>query len=212
VSGFVLALAMFVPAGRIDWWQAWAFLGIYFGAIVFNALFVLRHDPDLIAERAETKPNTKTWDRVLTSGLTVFTLLTLVISGVDVRCGWSRVSVAVTATCLLVIVAGNAVVSWAMSVNHFYARVVRIQHDRGQTVCSSGPYRVVRHPGYLGSIVYSLALPFALGSVWAVIPALLVVMGFVVRTVLEDRTLHAELAGYPEYATRVRFRLLPAVW
>lgn len=107
---------------------------------------------------------------------------------------------------------GNAVVSWAMSVNGFYARVVRIQRDRGQEVCSSGPYRFVRHPGYVGGIVFSLALPFELGSLWAVVPALFVVLGFVARTALEDRTLRTELAGYPEYASRVRFKLLPAVW
>jgi protein-S-isoprenylcysteine O-methyltransferase Ste14 len=212
VSGFVLGVAMFAPAGRLDWWQAWTFLAIYFGAILFNAEVVLRHDAALIAERAEDGPNAKSWDRLLRSALTLFTLLILVVAGLDVRYDWSHVSVAINVAALILIVAGNAVVSWAMSVNRFYARVVRIQLDRGQEVCSSGPYRVVRHPGYLGSIVYSLALPFALGSVWASLPAVLVGAAFVVRTAMEDRTLHAELAGYPEYADRVRFKLLPAVW
>lgn len=212
VSGLVLGLAMFAPAGRVDWWQAWVFLGIYVGAIAFNALVVLRRDPELIAERAETKENAKRWDKSLTSGITLLTLSLLVVAGLDVRFGWSRVSFAVTLAGLLIIVAGNAVVSWAMAANRFFSRVVRIQDDRGHQVCSTGPYRLVRHPGYVGIIAYSLAMPFALGSLWAVIPALLVAAGFIVRTAFEDRTLHAELPRYPEYAARVRFRLLPGIW
>lgn len=212
MTGLVLGLAMFVPAGHLAWWQAWALLGVYVGAIAFNALFLLRRDPALIAERAETKENTKGWDKLLTRGITLLTLLILVVAGLDVRFGWSRVPVAVTVAGLLAIVAGNAIVSWAMGANRFFARVVRIQTDRGHEVCSTGPYRFVRHPGYVGIIVYSLAMPIALGSLWAVIPALLVAVGFVARTVFEDRTLHAELAGYPEYAARVRFRLLPGIW
>jgi protein-S-isoprenylcysteine O-methyltransferase Ste14 len=212
LSGAIMALAMLAPAGRLDWWQAWAFLGIYFGAILFNALVVLRHDPELAAERAETGPNAKSWDRLLRSLLTLLTLLVLVAAGLDARLGWSHLPLAVTMAGLLLIVAGNAVVSWAMSANRFYSRVVRIQYDRGQQVCTTGPYRFVRHPGYVGSIVYSLATPFALGSSWATIPALLVVLVFGIRTALEDRTLRAELEGYPEYAARVRFKLLPGVW
>ncbi len=212
VSGAVMAAAMFLPAGRLDWWQAWAYLAIFFGVIVFNAVFVLRDDPELIVERAETRENTKGWDRTVTNAITVMMLLVLVVAGLDVRFGWSSMSPAVSVAGLLIVVGGNAIVSWAMSANRFFSRVVRIQEDRGQAVCSSGPYRFVRHPGYSGIIVYSLATPFGLGSWWAVIPALLVVAGFVIRTVLEDRTLRAELAGYTEYAARVRYRLVPGVW
>jgi protein-S-isoprenylcysteine O-methyltransferase Ste14 len=212
ISGAVLAVAMFLPAGTIKWWQAWAFLAIFFGTIIFNALFILRGDPGLIAERAETKENTKSWDRIVTSAITILTLLVLVVAGFDVRFGWSSVPPAVSVIGLLLIVAGDAVVSWGMAANRFFARVVRIQTDRGQEVCSSGPYRFVRHPGYAGMIVYSIALPFGLGSWWAIIPALLVAVGFVVRTALEDRTLQVELPGYAEYAARVRCRLAPGVW
>jgi len=212
LSGAIMALAMFAPAGRIVWWQAWAFLGTYFGAILFNGLIVLRHDPELAAERAETGPNAKSWDRLLRTLLTLLTLLVLAVAGLDARLGWSHVPLPVTIAGFLLIVAGNAVVCWAMSANRFYSRVVRIQCDRGQQVCTTGPYRFVRHPGYVGSIVYSLAMPLALGSLWAAIPALLVALAFVIRTALEDRTLRAELEGYPEYAARVRSKLLPSVW
>jgi protein-S-isoprenylcysteine O-methyltransferase Ste14 len=212
MGGAVIAVAMFLPAGRLDWWQAWAFLGIFFGAIAFNALFVLRGDPELIAERGETKENTKGWDKTVTSVITVLTLALLVVAGLDERFGWSGMPVAVSVAGLLLILAGNALVSWSMAANRFFARVVRIQEDRGQRVCSSGPYRFVRHPGYAGMIVYTPAMAVGLGSWWAVVPALLAAAAFVVRAALEDRTLKAELPGYTDYAARVRYRLLPGFW
>lgn len=212
VSGAVLAVAMFVPAGRVGWWEAWTFLAIYFGAIAFNAVFVLRGDPELIAERGETKANTKGWDKIVTSLITLATLAVLVVDGLDVRFGRSRVPLPVSVIGLALIVAGNAVVSWSMAANRFFARVVRIQTDRGQEVCTSGPYRFVRHPGYAGMIVYSLAMSFGLGSWWALLPATLAAAAFVVRAALEDRALREELPGYAAYAGRVRYRLIPGVW
>lgn len=212
LSGIVLAVVMFASAGRADWWQAWAYLAIFCGAIVFNGLFVLGKDPELIAERGETKENTKGWDKVVSDLITGVTLLTLIVAGLDVRFGWSSTALAVSVAGLLLVVAGYAIVSWAMAANRFFARVVRIQDERGHEVCSSGPYRFVRHPGYVGMIAYSIATPFALGSWWAMIPALCIVFGFVIRAALEDRTLRAELPGYAEYAGRVRYRLVPGAW
>lgn len=212
VSGAVIAVAMFLPAGRTGWWQAWAFLGIYFGMIAVNAVFVLGRDPELIAERAESRESAKGWDQKVTTSITIATLLVLVIAGLDVRFGWSHVPLAVSVIGILFIIAGNAIVSWGMATNRFFSRVVRIQEDRGQMVCSSGPYRFVRHPGYLGMLAYSLAMPLGLGSRWAILPALFAALGFVLRTALEDRTLQAELPGYLEYAARVRYRLIPGAW
>jgi protein-S-isoprenylcysteine O-methyltransferase Ste14 len=212
LGGILLGLFMLIPAGRIDWWAAWAYLAIYFAAIVFNALFVLGPDPELIAERGETKANAKGWDNTVTSFITIVTLATFAISGLDARFGWSRVPWAVTTVGLVCVVLGDGIVSWAMAANRYFARVVRIQTDRGQTVCSSGPYHYVRHPGYVGICLYSFATPFALGSWWALLPALFIVTGFIIRTTLEDRTLQAELPGYVEYASNVRYRLLPGLW
>ena len=212
LSGIILAVFMFVPAGRLDWWQAWAYVAIYFGMVIFNALFILGKEPELIAERGETKENTKEWDKTVTNFITMVTLLTLIVAGLDARFGWSQVALAVPIAGLTFVVLGSGIVSWGMAANKFFARVVRIQDDRGHAVCSSGPYRFVRHPGYVGMCAYSIATPFALGSWWAILPALFIVIGFVVRTALEDRTLRAELPSYAEYAARVRYRLLPSVW
>ena len=108
--------------------------------------------------------------------------------------------------------AGNVLFTWAMGVNPFFEKTVRIQTERGHRVIDTGPYAFVRHPGYLGFFGWALATRLLLGSGWAMVPALLTVAGLVVRTALEDRTLQAELAGYAEYAQRVRFRLVPGLW
>jgi protein-S-isoprenylcysteine O-methyltransferase Ste14 len=212
LGGVILAACLFVPAGRLDWWAAWVYIAIYFGAVIFNALFVLGKDPELIAERGETRENTKGWDKTVTNFITIATLLTLIVAGLDVRFGWSQVALLISIAGLMVVSLGYGIVSWAMAANKFFARVVRIQQDRGQAVCDSGPYRFVRHPGYVGMCVYSIATPFGLGSWWAILPALFIVVGFVVRTALEDRTLRAELPGYADYAARVRYRLMPGIW
>lgn len=212
VGGIILALFMFIPAGRLDWWAAWTYVAIYFGGVIFNALFVLGKDPELIAERGETKENTKGWDKVVTNFITVVTLFTFIVAGLDARFGWSQVPLALQMVSWVLFVLGFGIVSWGMSANKFFARVVRIQQDRGHAVCSSGPYRFVRHPGYVGMCIYSFVTAFALGSWWAIVPAFLTVIGFVVRTALEDRTLQAELPGYAEYAQRVRYRLVPGIW
>jgi protein-S-isoprenylcysteine O-methyltransferase Ste14 len=102
--------------------------------------------------------------------------------------------------------------TWSMAANAFFAQTVRIQEDRGHTVATGGPYRYVRHPGYVGGILFQVATPLILGSVWALIPAGLTVCLTIIRTALEDRTLLEELDGYKEYAGRVRYRLLPGVW
>ncbi len=113
---------------------------------------------------------------------------------------------------LLLFLPGTLLFAWSMGVNPFFEKTVRIQSDRGHRVIDTGPYAVVRHPGYLGFSGWCLSTPLLLGSWWAFVPALLSVAGLLLRTVLEDRTLQRELEGYAAYAQRVRHRLLPGVW
>ena len=113
---------------------------------------------------------------------------------------------------LVVAVLCYALIVWAMAANAFFSKVVRIQDDRGHTVATGGPYRIVRHPGYVGGILFELATPIMLGSWWALIPGGFTALFFVVRTALEDKTLHEELPGYAEYAQQTRYRLLPGIW
>ncbi|MGZ9223107.1 MAG: methyltransferase family protein, partial [Anaerolineales bacterium] len=113
---------------------------------------------------------------------------------------------------LIVIILGFLFGSWAMVENRFFSGVVRIQKDRGHHVISSGPYRFVRHPGYAGALWTYVFLPMLLDSIWALIPAFLVIGVLVLRTALEDKTLQEELPGYKEFARKTRYRLIPGIW
>jgi protein-S-isoprenylcysteine O-methyltransferase Ste14 len=207
------AAILFIAAGRLDWTMAWAYVGVYLAIMAINALVLLRKNPELIAERAQTKENTKGWDKALSILIAIPMLGTLVVAGLDVRFGWSLpLALVIQLAALVCLALGYGLFSWAMASNQFFARVVRIQMDRAQTVASGGPYRYVRHPGYVGMIITMLATPLLLGSLWALAAAGLAACLFVVRTALEDATLQAELEGYRDYARQVRYRLLPGVW
>jgi protein-S-isoprenylcysteine O-methyltransferase Ste14 len=204
---------LLLSAGRLDWIWAWVFTGIYLIGISINAYFMLRRSPETVAERGRAG-EMKAWDR-LVGGLWAVTyfIILLVVAGLDLRFGWTAALPLNTHLAGgLVFALGLALFSWAMIANAFFSTVARIQADRGQQVFSGGPYRAVRHPGYLGAILQSLGLPLLLGSLWALLPGLLAALLMVVRTALEDRMLQAELPGYPEYAQRVRYRLLPGIW
>ena len=210
VQFLILAAILFIASGRLDWVWAWAYLGVGVGIVAINALVL---PPELIAERGQTKEDTKSWDKVLGILLITPTLGTLIVAGLDKRFGWSLpLAVVVHLVALIFYALAQGLFTWAMASNKFFSGTVRIQKERGHTVASGGPYRYVRHPGYVGYIASWIATSLALGSLWALIPAGLVMGLMVVRTALEDKTLQAELDGYKDYAARVRYRLLPGVW
>ncbi|UCC65296.1 MAG: isoprenylcysteine carboxylmethyltransferase family protein, partial [Anaerolineae bacterium] len=141
------------------------------------------------------------------------TMVSWVVAGLDARFEWSTsVPLALHIGGLIASVLGWALFMWAMGANAFFSEAVRIQEERGHTVVTNGPYRYVRHPGYVGAILALLATPLLLGSLWALVPAGLAAIGYVVRTGLEDKTLQEELDGYKDYTRQVRYRLLPGVW
>jgi len=210
VQFLILAAILFISSGRLDWMWAWAYLGVGVSILAINVLVM---SPELIAERSEIKEDVKGWDRVLGILIGVLTLGALVVIGLDARFGWSpQLALAIQLGGLVFLALGQGLFSWVMASNKFFSRAVRIQMDRGHTVATGGPYRYVRHPGYVGYIISWLATPLALGSLWALIPAGLVMCLMVVRTALEDRTLQEQLDGYGDYAGLVRYRLLPGVW
>ncbi len=207
------AALLFIAAGRLDWLMAWVYLGIYVGGVISVGLLVLPKNAEMIAERGQPKENVKPWDKVLGGIAGVASLLTLVVAGLDLRFGWSpQMSFTITLLSTALIVLGYAIFAWAMASNKFFSTVVRIQDDRGHAVASAGPYRYMRHPGYVGWIAMSIATPFMLGSLWALILGGLAASFMVLRTAMEDKTLQAELTGYKDYAARVRYRLLPGIW
>jgi protein-S-isoprenylcysteine O-methyltransferase Ste14 len=211
LAGLWLGAILFIAAGGLAWPAAWVYTGV---STVDAILLLLVVSPELMRERTHPKADAKAWDRVLARltgplGSTVI----LVVAGLDKRFGWSaQTSLAVQFVGLAVFVLGMGLMTWAMAVNSYFSLVVRIQRDRGHTVVTGGPYRYVRHPGYVGGILFQLGTPLLLGTLWSLIPAGLTALLLVVRTALEDRTLQDELEGYREYAQQTRFRLLPGVW
>jgi protein-S-isoprenylcysteine O-methyltransferase Ste14 len=209
----ILTAILLFASGRWDWAMGWAYMAMY-GCLTLIGTLVVPLDPGLVEERTHIKEGVKGWDKSITAiGSLLYPLAILIVAGLDARFGWSpRFAVTVQIAALVIAAAGNLTSVWAMAVNRFYSRFVRIQKERGHTPISDGPYRYVRHPGYLGQMVFSLASGPALGSLWTLIPGGLFALLLAVRAALEDKMLREELEGYEGYAQRVRYRLIPGIW
>ncbi len=209
----VMGVALFWPAGRIDWWPAWAAIAVMLAWIAATAVVIFRFNPDLLAERLGPRRGAKLWDMAIMSSVGLVQLARYIVAGLDRRYGWTGdFPLAAQMAALTACVLGYALVVWATASNPFFSQIVRIQSERGHTVVTGGPYRYVRHPAYAGAIVYELAVPVLLASGWAAIIGGLSASLLILRTALEDRTLQAELAGYVDYAHQVRYRLIPGIW
>jgi protein-S-isoprenylcysteine O-methyltransferase Ste14 len=211
-----IPLLLFVCGGDFSWWQAWVYSLIVVAAGVGGRILAERRHPGLLAERQnlEKFQDAKSWDKVLAPLMALSVGFPLVIvAGLDHRFGWSPVfPLWLIVLGIFLIVLGYALAVWALVENRFFSGVVRIQTDRGHVVCDSGPYRIIRHPGYAGNILPLLGIVLALGSLWTLIPAAVALVIAVIRTVLEDRTLQEELPGYQEYVRRVHYRLFPGIY
>jgi protein-S-isoprenylcysteine O-methyltransferase Ste14 len=215
----ITAVILFVPAGRWDWWNGWAYVALWLLWQTAMAVILIPTSPELLAERAKRQKGDKPWDAALISVYGVITLAYGIVAGLDVRFGWTAGADGINPIPLWLQIAGWVVTAlgfalavWSMRANAYFSTVVRIQDDRGHAVASGGPYRYVRHPGYSGQLLVNLGTPLLLGSLWTVILAVLAIALFVARTALEDKTLHEELPGYAEYAQRTPYRLLPGIW
>lgn len=207
------ALVLFVSAGTSAWLAGWVYVGLYTGLAVLGAVVLLPHHAELVVERSRGAAGGKRWDFWITRLIYLATLVILGTAGLDRRQGWPPdLPPLVPVLGALLFVAGYLLTLWAMSVNRYFSQTVRIQTERGHTVVTDGPYTWVRHPGYLGMLAIMLGACFQLGSLWALLPWLAYLGVTVVRTELEDRTLHAELDGYRDYALRTRYRLIPLIW
>lgn len=210
VYAALVAALLFLSSGDLAWPTAWAFVAFCLMSVFVNALVL---DPALMAERARVKEGAKDWDKPIVAAIAMAPLVMCLVAGLDRRAaGGPRFPPPFQLGALVPMIAGYLLTLWAMMSNQFFSAIVRIQKERGHTVATGGPYRFVRHPGYAGVLVCYLVLPVLLGSSWAYVPCGLLVPLLIVRTVLEDRTLRAELAGYGEYAQRVHCRLLPGLW
>jgi protein-S-isoprenylcysteine O-methyltransferase Ste14 len=182
---------------------------------VISRIIIYRKNPDLLTERGQYREQQgiKKWDMLLASIVGLFgPLVTWIIAGLDRNFGWSEVPVSIQWIAVIVLLLSSLFSNWALIANKYFSAVVRIQADRGHTVVTDGPYHYVRHPGYSGGAIANIVMPLMLGSLWALIPAILTIIILVIRTAKEDQTLIDELPGYVEYAEVTQHRLLPGIW
>lgn len=209
----ILTPLLFVPAGTWAWDRGWLFLAVLVASGVGLGIYLQRINPEVIAARVNRHQGTKPWDRWVVGLLLILMVSIIPVAALDDgRYRWSDAPWWVCGVGYAVLLAGVARLGWAESVNKFFEPTVRIQTERGDHVIETGPYAIVGHPGYAAAFLLVLGMPLSLGSYWALVPAVASYLVLVVRTVLEDRTLHAELPGYREYAQRVRYRLIPGLW
>jgi protein-S-isoprenylcysteine O-methyltransferase Ste14 len=212
VTLLVMGVLLFVPAGSIGWTLGWWMIGVFIVCTIIAIAIIWRLNPEIFAARSRVQPGTKAWDYIFIVLVIAGFALVLPVGGFDFRFGWSAMPDWVVGLGYVVFVLSFAGQIWPLAVNRHFEPGVRIQEDRGQTVIDTGPYAIVRHPGYISGSLLVLAMAPMLGSWWALIPALVATLALAVRTTFEERTLRAELPGYTEYMQRVRYRWVPGVW
>jgi protein-S-isoprenylcysteine O-methyltransferase Ste14 len=203
------ALLLFVPAGTLDYWEAWLYLAVLFLPVLVFGSYLLVKDPELVERRMRTREVEIRQRQVVRLSFLPF-LLGFLIPGLDQRFGWSEVPAAVVLAADLVVLVGYALFVRVLQVNRFAARVVAV--EAGQELATTGPYARVRHPMYAAMIVMCLATPVALGSWWGVLPMLAIVPILALRIRNEEEVLLLDLPGYRDYTQQVRFRLVPGLW
>jgi protein-S-isoprenylcysteine O-methyltransferase Ste14 len=216
VTGFAIMLVLlFVPAGTLAWPAGWALLIEFSIASTLITRWLLRHNPELLAERMAPliQRDQKPWDKVLMTAFLLLWCAWLVVMSLDAaRFGWSHMPLWLQVLGAIAIAVGMYITFLTMRANTFASPVVKSQAARGHRVVSDGPYKVVRHPMYGGALLLIAGIPLLLGSWWGLAMALVIVLLLAIRAVMEERTLMAELPGYTDYAARVRYRLVPFIW
>jgi len=205
---------LFIPAGSWKYWQGWAFLGVTFIPSTVAYLYFYKHDPQLLERRLQSKEQVSEQKLLVRVTRPLF-LAAFLIPGLDYRWGWSRTLLGgvppwLTLLCQVLVLGGFLFVFWVLKVNSFASRTIQV--EAGQKVISTGPYAVVRHPLYSGSVVMWIAAPLALGSYFAWPAFALLVPFYVIRLLNEEKVLRRDLPGYPEYCQQTHFRLVPFVW
>lgn len=209
----IFVASLFLAAGSLDWPMAWVYAGLLVTDKVVASLVLIPRHPELLVDRAQNE-GPRDLDRVLAGTMALWgPVATLVVAGLEFRFGGSpQIPAAIQLGAVIVAALGSVLTIWAMASNRHFYGVLRINREDGHDVATTGPYGVVRHPGYAGSILFQLATPLILGSLWALVPAVLTVGATGVRTALEDRALQKELDGYRPYTQRVCYRLIPGIW
>ena len=213
VGTFLFFTIIFISAGRINYWQGLVYVVIGLIMSVLNYT-VFRIDTELLNERSKPGEGTKKWDKAILGLSLLITIAMYIIAGLDSgRYHWSPdFHWSLFLPGIILTITGQLLFLIAQKQNKFFSSTVRIQTDREHIVCETGLYKIVRHPAYLGSIIQALGFPLLFGSLWSIIPISLLIILFITRTSLEDKTLKNELKGYPEYSHKTPYKLIPYVW
>jgi protein-S-isoprenylcysteine O-methyltransferase Ste14 len=201
----VIGLLLFTAAGTLNWPHGWLLLFVLLGVNMIIVPYTWRVNPELVVARSRFR-FTKSWDKIWTCFVIPCLAAIFLVAALDSGPWW------LSGLAYVVFLLAVVVATWVGAVNKFAEATVRIQTERGHKVIDTGPYAIVRHPGYLAAIPLFLGIALCLGSLWALIPACLTSLLLILRTQWEDQTLQAELPGYKEYAQRVRYRLIPGLW
>lgn len=211
----IMMVIFYISAGRTDIPRSWFLFSVAFVYFIASTLALYKYNPGLLIQRLKIKrEGSKTWDEVLmrVSNLTSLLLLPA-IAGLDVgRYRWSSLGLPYAIVGIVSMVVSSVLINWAMIENPYFEPTVRIQDDRDHYVVTTGPYAIVRHPGYLSGILWIASVPLVLGSLYAFAPCVFYTGLMILRTFLEDRTLRLELPGYTEYAEVVKYRLFHGIW
>lgn len=212
ITLLVMAALLFLPAGTLGWVRAWWYLAIFAAAILIAIVYIWRVDPELFAVRRKPQAGTKSWDLAFVAVSITSMAAILPLGGLDFRFAWSQLPEPVVWLGYLIFAAGFWLTAWAQGVNRHFELTVRIQTDRGHKVIDTGPYALIRHPGYAGGLALAIGTALALGSLVALAPVAVCVAALALRTLAEEATLSEGLEGYATYMQKVRFRWVPGIW
>jgi len=203
----------FLAAGRIDIPRGWIyFISTAFLVFISN-LIIAKYNPVLLNQRSKIQKGSKNWDKMW-----LFSFMMLFMYGMPFVAGWeigrlgNQFAGITTIIGIIIFLISLYISTWAMSINRFFETSVRIQTERNHYVISEGPYKIVRHPGYTAGLLWAFGFPLFIGSMMALYLGIVIIIGFILRTYLEDKTLQKELNGYKAYALKVKYRLIPYIW
>ncbi|MGI5847428.1 MAG: methyltransferase family protein [Candidatus Cryptobacteroides sp.] len=210
----VTGLIFFLASGEINILRAWIYIGIYAVGGLIVGVIVAKKSPELLNNRGKVQEGTKQFDKYILLTYFLFAIvITPFVAGIDRRLNLIEILPFFYLYVGIILYIFSTIFSiWPMLHNPFFEGTVRIQEEKNHTVINTGPYKIVRHPGYLGMLMGSIALPLALGSVLALIPLFIMIVLIFIRTYYEDTILKKELTGYSEYCKEVQYRLIPFVW
>lgn len=202
-------LTFFVPAGTLNYWEGWVYMAILLLPMLIGLIYLLKRSPELLVRRMQFREKVKQQKWIV--GLSYIPLfLSFILPGFDHRWNWSTIPVGITILAQILVLISYGIVLWVFRENQYASRIIEVSQT--QTVIDSGPYAIVRHPMYFGTMLLYVLSPLALGSYWAVIPAVFIIPVLVLRIIDEEKMLAKDLVGYAAYMKKTRYRLVPGIW